>query len=686
MSFYLLEIGTEEIPAGLLKPAYTFLKEEFERLFKQNNINFTQIISNGTPRRLFVYIDGLPEKQSDRDEIIIGPPASIAFDESGKLTKVALGFAKSKGIDEADLSKVSTDKGEYLQGVKRIKGISTSEFILNHIEEIVLKVPFKKSMRWGNKNIRFARPIHWFLSIFDGRVLPFEIDGIKASNISYGHRFMAKDSFAVTDFDSYIDSLKKMYVFATFEDRKNEILNQIKNIEKDKGFVVPVDKELLDTVANLVEYPYAVIGSFSDEFLKLPQEVLVTSMKVHQKYFYILDDAGNILNYFIGISNTKPVNDNIRNGYERVLRARLTDAIFFYENDKNVPLEERANELKKVVYQEKLGTSWEKVERFTKIAEKITLDVDKSKLNTVKRACQLCKADLMTEMVYEFPELQGYMGMIYARLQGEDENVALAINEHYMPRFAGDNLPTTFEGSVVSIADKIDTICGCFAIGLIPTGNNDPYALRRGAIGILNILREKKIAINIVELIRFALEQLTQKANFNVEELTLKVYEFIIQRFKQILVGEGVDPEVFESVSDNYSSILKIEKAAKEISPKRNSEDFMTVAASYKRIANILKKADYSNIDYKESLFTTSYEKRLAELLTSTKKQIEIMIENEDFGTAMNELLNMRSAIDEFFDNVMVMDKDENIKNNRLGLLASLKVTFDKLLKFEKIN
>lgn len=685
MSFYLLEIGTEEIPAGSLKPAYTFLKEEFEKLFKLNNITFSQIISDGTPRRLFVYIDGLPEKQSDREEVIIGPPTSIAYDENGELTKVALGFAKSKGINKEDLSKITTDKGEYLQGIKRIKGIPTSEFILNHIQEIILKIPFKKSMRWGDKNIRFARPVHWFLSIFDGEVLPFEIDGIKASNITYGHRFMAKDSFAVTSYNSYICELEKRYVIARSEDRKEKILNQIKNIEKEKGFVVPVDEELLDTVSNLVEYPYAVMGSFSEEFLKLPKEVLVTTMKVHQKYFYVIDAEGNILNYFIGISNTKPVNDNIRNGYERVLRARLTDAIFFYENDKNIPLEDRANELKKVVYQEKLGTSWEKVERFTKIAEKITLSIDKSKIDNVKRACQLCKADLMTEMVYEFPELQGYMGMIYARLQGEDENVALAINEHYMPRFAGDNLPTTFEGSVVSIADKIDTICGCFAIGLIPTGNNDPYALRRGAIGILNILREKKFDINIVELIRFALEQLVYKVKFDVENLTLKVYEFIIQRFKQILSSEGVDPEVFESVADSYSSILKIEKAAKEITPMRGSEDFVTVAGSYKRIANILKKADY-NINYSESLFTTSYEKRLSELLISTKKHIEIMIENEDFGTAMKELLNMRSAIDDFFDNVMVMDKDEDIKNNRLGLLASLKETFDKLLKFEKIN
>jgi glycyl-tRNA synthetase beta chain len=686
MSFFLLEIGTEEIPAGLINPAYTFLRDEFEKLFKQNNINFDKIIANGTPRRLFLYIEGLPEMQNDREEIVIGPPASIAFDKDGNLTKVAIGFAKSKGIDESNLSKITTEKGEYLQGIKKIKGIQVTEFIINNIKDVILNIPFKKSMRWGDKNIRFARPIHWFLSVFDGKPLSFEIDGIVASNMTYGHRFMGKEGFEVDSFSGYINGLKERNVIVSFEERKSEILKQLKEIEKEGGFSIPVDEDLLDTVSNLVEYPYAVIGSFSEEFLKLPKEVLVTSMKVHQKYFYVEDKKGNILNYFIGISNTRPVNENVRNGYERVLKARLTDAMFFYENDKNIHLEKRAEGLKKVVYQEKLGTSWEKVERFTKIAEKLANDFDKTRLDTVRRTCLLCKADLMTEMVYEFPELQGYMGMIYARLQGEEESVALAINEHYMPRFAGDNLPSTFEGAVVSIADKIDTICGCFSIGLIPTGNNDPYALRRNAIGILNIIRDRKLRINIRELIKYSLGNLTEKAKFDINDVTEKVYEFIMQRFKQILVSEGVDAEIFESVVDNYSDILMVEKAAKEITPKRNSEDFMTVAASYKRISNILKKADHVNEDFDTNLFATEHEAKLAKSLENVSGSLKLLIDKEDFDGAIVELLKMRNVIDTFFDNVMVMDKDEKIKNNRLGLLASLKGTFDKLLKFDKIN
>jgi glycyl-tRNA synthetase beta chain len=278
------------------------------------------------------------------------------------------------------------------------------------------------------------------------------------------------------------------------------------------------------------------------------------------------------------------------------------------------------------------------------------------------------------------------MGMIYARLQGEEESVALAINEHYMPRFAGDNLPSTFEGAVVSIADKIDTICGCFSIGLIPTGNNDPYALRRNAIGILNIIRDRKLRINIRELIKYSLGNLTEKAKFDINDVTEKVYEFIMQRFKQILVSEGVDAEIFESVVDNYSDILMVEKAAKEITPKRNSEDFMTVAASYKRISNILKKADHVNEDFDTNLFATEHEAKLAKSLENVSGSLKLLIDKEDFDGAIVELLKMRNVIDTFFDNVMVMDKDEKIKNNRLGLLASLKGTFDKLLKFDKIN
>lgn len=690
MSFYLLEIGTEELPAGFINPACDYLKTEFKTLLRQNNIKFEKVISDGTPRRLFLYIDGLPEKQDDREEIVIGPPAKIAMDKDGKFTKAALSFAESKGIDKGDLSIVTTEKGEYLQGIRKIKGIPTKDFIQKNITDVILKIPFKKTMRWGDKNIRFARPIHWFLSIFDGEILPFEIDGISASNITTGHRFMRGLTpglkFPVKDFDEYKKLLKEAHVILSFEDRKAEIVYQIREIEDEFLFTIPIEEDLLNTVANLVECPFAILGVFPKEFLKLPDEVLITSMKVHQKYFYIKDDNGKLLNYFIGISNNLPINMNIQNGYERVLRARLTDAMFFFENDKKVPLDKRIKELKKVVYQEKLGTSWEKVERFTEIAKKLAEDLDESKLLSVNRAALLSKADLMTEMVYEFPELQGYMGMVYAKAQGETEDVATAIYEHYFPRFAGDKLPATFEGAVISIADKLDTICGCFAIGLIPTGNNDPYGLRRNAIGIINIIREKRFRIDLKNLISFSLTLLEKKVNFDKQEILNKVYEFIMQRFKQILINEDVDPEIFDALIDNYSDILTIEKAAKEITPKRGSEDFITVTTSYKRVANILKKSGELNLKLQPSKFDTKYENNLYLYVESLDYELNKLIKDEKFKEAIELLLSMRKPVDDFFDNVLVMDEDEEIRNNRLALLTNLKRTFDKLLRFDKIN
>ena len=686
MSFYLLEIGTEEIPAGLVLPACNYLKEKFKLLFDTNGVSYEEIISDGTPRRLFVYIKGLPQKQNDREEIIMGPPASVAFDGDGNLTKAGLGFARSKGIEEKDISKITTEKGAYLQGIKRLKGIYVKDLILQNIVEIISNTPFKKSMKWGDNTFRFARPIHSFLSIFDSEVLPFEIAGVTASNKTFGHRFHGKKDIIVKDFGEYQKILRENNVITSFEERKAIILKQLKDIENEKGVKIPADESLLDTVSNLVEYPYPVVGTFSEGFLKLPDEVLITSMKVHQKYFYMLDKNGGLINSFVGISNTKPVNDNIKSGYERVLRARLTDAMFFYENDKNVPLEKRAEELKKVIYQEKLGTSWEKIERFTKIAVYLTELLDKTKKQNVLRSCLLAKADLMTEMVYEFPELQGYMGTVYAKLQGENEDVARSINEHYKPRYAGDTPPSGFEGAVISIADKLDTICGCFVIGLTPTGNNDPYGLRRSAIGILNIIRHFNFRVNIMELISSALEHLKGKSKFEKDELSLKVYDFIIQRFKQILMSDGVDGEIFDAVSDNFHDIMTLEKAAKEITPKRGTENFQIVTTSYKRVANILKKAEFSGGDIDEKLLNYDEERELFFMLTKIDEPLKESVKKENFSESMDMLLSLRTPVDNFFDKVMVMDKDERVRNNRLSLLSKLKKTFDQVLKFEKIN
>ncbi|BAI79747.1 glycyl-tRNA synthetase, beta subunit [Deferribacter desulfuricans SSM1] len=682
MSFYILEIGTEEIPASFINPAANFLKEHFKNELEKNRINYSSIESGGTPRRLFLYIENISDRQADLEEEIKGPPANIAFDENGNLTKTALGFAKSKGLDVNTLRSVKTDKGEYLVGTKKVKGEDTVNILKNLVVQTIKNFPFPKSMKWGDKNLRFARPIHWFLSIYNGKVLEFEIEGIKAGNYTFGHRFMANKQIKISSFDEYKAKLKENFVIVDFNERKEIIRSFLNNIGN-----VFIDEDLLDTVANLVEYPHPILGEFPEHFLQLPKEVLITSMKNHQKYFYREKD-GKILNSFVGISNTKPKDDSlIKSGYERVLKARLNDAMFFFENDKKVPLEERMEQLKKVVYQEQLGTSYEKMERFREIALFLAKKLAPNKATTTDRAAFLCKADLMTEMVYEFPELQGVMGREYALIQGEEQLVADAIFEHYLPRFSGDELPKTDEGAFISIADKIDTITGCFIIGLIPTGNNDPYALRRNAIGIINIILNKNYRLSLTELLEKAIDNYKDKLSYQKEEILEKTKEFILTRAKQIATSQyNIRADVFEAVVAVFDDIVQIFNAAKALNEVYEKPEFVTLSTSYKRISNILNKNNWNNTEYKEDLLVESEEKELNKLIKENEEKLNQLLSEEKYNDAINVLLSFSKPVDNFFDNVLVMDKNEEIRNNRLSLLAKLKTLFEKIGELSLIN
>jgi glycyl-tRNA synthetase beta chain len=687
MNTYLLEIGTEEIPASFINKITAYFKEETKKQFDGKNIEYSQILSDGTPRRLYIYIEGLPDKQKDSETEIMGPPAKIAFDGNGNLTKAGMGFVKSKGLSENSLKKIKTDRGEYLAGIKRTIGVPVKEILPEIINDIINNIPFPKSMRWGNRNIRFARPVHWILSIFNSDILAVNLDDIKAGNITYGHRFMAPKQIQIQSFEDYKNKLTTAKVITDFEERKEIIRKKLNELSKTNSFIIKIDEDLLNTVANLVEFPHPILGEFPKEYLKLPKEALVTSMKYHQKYFYVTDKNGNILNYFVGVSNTVPEDDNVvKNGFERVLNARLSDAMFFYVNDQKVPLDERVEELKKVVYQVKLGTSYEKIIRFKAVAEWLAKKLKPEIYDRVSRAAYICKADLMTEMVYEFAELQGIMGREYAKIAGEHPNVAEAIFEHYLPRFAGDDLPVTDEGAIISIADKIDTICGCFAVNLIPTGNNDPYALRRNSIGILQIIKNKNYRIDLKELINYSLSQLPEKIKFDKSEIARKVYEFILLRFKQILINNNIDADVFDAVANNFSDILILEKVAEALTSIKDSDKFQTISQSYKRISNILKKNNWNQTNYDKSLFETEEEIKLSETLETQLSIIKDRMANEDFDKALEALLNFAEPVNEFFDNVMVMAEDEKIKNNRLGLLAKLKSCYDILGELSKIN
>lgn len=686
MPFYLLEIGCEEIPASFVSNSASFLKSEFEKQLNSFGLPVGNIVTGGTPKRLYVYLDNLAKTQADKTEIITGPPANIAFDDSGNLTAVGLKFAESKGLDLATVKKVSMPKGEYLQGEKKTGGSLAENIIKDIVPNIINSIPFTKSMRWGNGDFRFARPVHNFLSIYDGKLLDFQIDGISATTNTVGHRFLAPKEIQVKSYDEYKTNLEKAYVIVDIESRKNIIINQAKQIEKDNNFTIQLDDELLETVTNLVEYPHLILGSFDEAFLDLPKEVLVTSMKVHQKYFPVEKD-GKLINKFVGVSNMVSDNgdDLIRQGYERVLRARLNDANFFFNNDKKVPLSTRVESLKKVVYQEKLGTSYEKMERFSRIAEWLNDNLNLNNKDNILKVAQLAKADLMSEMVYEFPELQGLMGSYYAKFEGNSDNICKGIFDHYLPRFAGDDLPTTIEGSVVSIADKLDTICGAFAAGMIPTGNLDPYGLRRSAIGILSIIENLSFRIDFRELIEFSLSAFEEKVKFHKTEVTEKVLNFIMQRWKQQLVVKGVtDSEIFDAVIDKSPDPVVIMNLSSLLYKERNSQDFQTIAGSFKRINNILKKNNWTDIQYNISLFQSDEEKIISHLID--KQNITSLLENEEYNKALEQLLMFAPAVNDFFDKVMVMAEDEEVRGNRLSLIACLRRVFMSIGNFDSIT
>ena len=677
MPSYLLEIGCEEIPAAFIPTSAKYLLDEWTKRLSALNLSFSSIESGGTPRRLYVNIEGLPVSQADKTEIIMGPPAAIAFNSDGSLTEAAKKFALSKGIEESTLKKVTTQKGDYLQGEKKTGGAQTADLLLKTAPEIIKSIPFPKSMKWGDNDFRFVRPIHWFLSVYDEKALVFETDGITASNITYGHRFLAPDKIEVKNAAEYKEKLEKAYVYVDTAARREIILSQIKDIEAKENITVQTDEGLLNTVSDLVEYPYAILGSFEESFLTLPEEVLITSMKIHQKYFPVRAGDGRLLNKFIGIANIKSPNGDstIRQGYERVLRARLNDALFFFNNDKKVKLEERAEQLKKVVYQEKLGTSYEKMERFRAIAVYLAEKLCSDKKESVEKTAYLCKADLLSEMVYEFPELQGVMGYYYAKNEGLDDDIARGIMEHYLPKFAGDILPETEEGRLTSIADKIDTISGVFAAGMKPTGNLDPYGLRRSAIGIIAIIEQAGYRIELKDIINITLDKLSTRLAFDKETVMKEILSFINLRYKQILVSkEIVAPDVFDAVCDKSSDILKTLNLAKVLTNARATDDFQTIAQAFKRINNILKKNNWEKEEFFDELLQTDEEKALGSLIRSQNMQA-LLDKKKNYAT-LDELMKFAPAVDSFFEKVMVMAEDVKIRENRLGLIACLRKVF----------
>ena len=678
-NYLLLEIGVEELPSRFGQTTLDQIENNLSKLLKEERINFDNIEKYATPRRLTFVIKNLADKATDLEEEVKGPAKKIAVDADGNFTKPALGFMKSKGLDPENVYFKQLGNAEYLFGTIKQEGKHTSEVLKTIVPEAIKNVTFPKAMRWGGKNMRFARPIRWMVALLNNEVLDIDLEGIKSSNITRGHRFLGEKEFEVNSVEEYFEKLDKNFVVLDQHKRKEMIREQAIEVAKSLGGEVELDEDLLEEITFLVEYPTAFYGEFDEEYVKLPKEVVTTPMKEHQRYFPVLKD-GKLLPNFIAVRNGDSNRiDLVKAGNEKVLRARLADALFFYHEDTKKPLESFVDKLQTVVFQAKLGTVYDKTLRIEKLSQVILneLNMTESKENTL-RAAKLCKADLVTNMVFEFTELQGIMGRDYAQVSGENEEVCQGIFEHYLPRFAGDILPETNTGIALSIADKLDSIAGFFAIGIKPSGSQDPYALRRQALGILSILLDRKLSVNLNNLINAALDNYSN-LEFNKEEVASQIVEFFVERVKNLFKDLGIRYDVIDAVlNNNLDDISDIHTRALELNRWLQKDELVEMLTAFNRVATLAEKA------------TTDIVKEDAEIklyngFKEIKSNVESLLLDKKYNEALDAFATLRPLVDNLFDNVMVMDKDEAIKENRLALLKQIYSTMLTICDLSKI-
>ncbi len=683
----LIEIGTKELPPKSLKKLATAFNKEVSKSLKEQDLKFSDANWYATPRRLALIFNNLELSQADKEQQRRGPAVSAAFDDQGKPTRATEGFAKSCGVEVDQLERLETDKGEWLAFNTVVKGKRTTELIPEIIETALNRLPIAKRMRWGDSDIEFVRPIKWALLLFGNDAINCEIMGVATGKDSYGHRFHHPQAITIKEPAQYIDTLKnEAHVIVDFDERCSLIQSQVATIAESKNGKAVIDTDLLDEVTSLVEWPISFSGDFNADFLKLPKEVLVSSMQDHQKYFPVIDDDGQLLPCFISVANIESTNpDLIKQGNERVIQPRLSDAAFFWERDLKHGLANHIDSLKKVVYQKQLGTLQEKSERLqntiSSLAKSLNIDI-----GVAKRSAELCLCDLLTEMVTEFPALQGTMGRYYAEADGEKQDVAIALEEYYLPRFAGDKLPTTTLGQCLALSEKIDSLVGIFAIGKSPTGDKDPFGLRRSAIGLLRIIIECELDIDLKELIKHAASSYPKDIDAN--KIIDDVFQFLMERLRRYYLDEDISPDTFESVlAIGTSKPLDFHHRLKAVTEFRKLSEAESLAAANKRISNILKKSDVSytnNVD--DNLLAEESEITLAKSLNDYKKRLTPMIENRDYKSALTELAGLRENVDDFFDNVMVNCDDDKIKMNRLALLANLSALFLQTADISKLQ
>jgi glycyl-tRNA synthetase beta chain len=690
MDNLLLEIGAEELPAGYIAPALEAIASNLLKKLSAARIEYGDVKTFGTPRRLAVMVEGVAAKQPTVSKDVLGPPTKVAFDADGQPTMAAVKFAEKVGVPVKALKSQNTEKGSYLSARVTERGVATKTLLKKFLPEVILATPFPKTMKWAELNIQFARPMYSIVALLGSSIVSFGLGNLKSGRHTYGHSFMHPGKVKIDHPGAYLDSLKNVQVIADIEVRKKMVIQEIERAASAVGGKVLPDDELVDIVTNLVEYPIATAGKFDDEFLEIPREILITAMREHQKYFAVIDESGRLMPYFIAVNNTRTKDlDLVATGHQRVLRARLSDAQFFFRSDVKVSFGPWMEKLEGVLFQAKLGSMQEKVGRVKRLAAYLAdaEGMDAGFKARVTRAAELCKADLVSQVVVEFPKLQGVMGRVYAGVAGEPDDVATAVEEHYRPTYSGGQLPKTATGAVLAIADKIDSICGCFSVGLIPTGASDPYALRRQGIGIVNIMLDKGFAFSLNDLIVKSLELFHEKADFPIQETVEKVHAFIQNRMAHILVEKGFSKDVVTAVtSAGAENVPNVWQRVKALQDLKGAPDFEPLAAAFKRVVNIIKKtAGGPQGQVREDLLSHATEKELFAAFKEVQVQVAELFINGDFEKALLIIASLKDPVDAFFDGVLVMAEDAEVRNNRLALLGSIAALFDQFADFSKL-
>jgi glycyl-tRNA synthetase beta chain len=679
-----IELGVEEIPASMLEDAARQFADLVLELLRAQRLSAGEITRWFTPRRIILGVQDIPTRQDDLVETITGPPKSVAYDHAGAPTKAALAFAQKNGVSLSRVRVAPTPKGEYLTIDRKVRGERTQRLLARLLPAAIAKIQFPKTMHWSPDHFRFARPLRWIVAIFGGKTVRFSIADVSSSNFTVGHRFLGKSRIAVDSLSSLKEKLRENCVLVDPGERRAKIESGLQRAAAACGGRLLDDPDLLQTVVNLNEAPSIVCGAFEERFLSLPKEILITVMREHQKYFSVLDHGGQLLPVFLAIVNLESDSQHIiQTGHERVLRARLADAAFFWSTDRKIPISERENSLQHVLFQVKLGSYFDKTRRMLALVPKVASALGCADLiSDLENAAHLCKCDLITEMVKEFTDLQGIVGGLYARAEGYPDAIWQAVYEQYQPKSTNAPSPDSKTGAILALVDRLDTVCGCFSVGLIPSGSGDPFAVRRQANGILKIIFDHRLSISLQDMIQWSLAAYA----FQADDLSSALREFFEGRLRFLFEEMGFAYDCINAVlAAGFDNPLDALERLRALQALRQEADFLSLASNFKRVVNILSQAEDCGGEPDQTLFRDPAETALWQCYLRVRPEVESARENHDYDAALRALASMRGVVDAFFKEVMVMDEDPVLRHNRISLLFFISQLFRSIADISRI-